>query len=54
MRGVVAAAADPRVRAERARVLRTRAVLSCWIAFGIIPFTVLVRGKPAPSAWPRS
>ena len=41
VRGVIAPAMDPRVAAERARVLRARARLSCWLAIGVIPFTIV-------------
>src|SRR6266851_7944837 len=32
---------DPRVVAERSRTLLARATASCWVAFAIIPFTIL-------------
>jgi signal transduction histidine kinase len=34
--------ADPRVAAERSRTLLARATASCWVALGIIPFTILI------------
>src|SRR2546430_11212073 len=33
---------DPQVEAERAETLLARATASCWVALGIIPFTILI------------
>jgi signal transduction histidine kinase len=41
LRARIAPAIDPRVAAERARVLLVRATASCWVALAIIPFTIL-------------
>jgi len=38
----ISPALDPRVAGERARTLLARAVASCWVALGIIPFTIIV------------
>jgi len=39
--GTVRRGLDPRVKAERSRTLLARAAASCWVAFAIIPFTIL-------------
>jgi signal transduction histidine kinase len=40
-RRALSAPTDPHVAAERARTLTARATVSCWVALGIIPFTIV-------------